>query len=395
MKSKFALSLVCSLPLVFPATAGAQKAPPVDVGVIVPRDVITGETVSGSVVTNPNDFINIPGMHVVKGQVPGVPGATPANLLSNYSLRIGMDAALPADRPFRFTVAKDLSIRVFRTGGREDDGWSTRIPLISDGAAPAFQLPKNFSIPPLNLAGALQRIHGPFSGDSDRTVIRVNGLPVTLLAESPRGVYCLVPGDLPPGPADWTIKDQGHSAHLRSWVLALQMSADRLKLMKGESTAFHVLIKGVETIPQEAWFGSGEVPEFMDPDVIRKFLPDFKPPSPSQPGVLVLTLENMSTGTVIMSGGDKLAFTFGYGQGKYEHHGTITAKQAGSFNIDGTLIPFLHDQPELPTDKPITVGNNENPPGHTPSPLPRRSPPRKRRRKRKIARSAAKAAWPW
>ena len=63
---------------------------------------------------------------------------------------------------------------------------------------------------------------------------------------------------------------------LRSWVLALQMSADKLKLMKGESTAFHVFIKSVETIPQEAWFGSGEVPDFMDPAIIRKFLPDFK-----------------------------------------------------------------------------------------------------------------------
>ena len=370
LKSKFALSLLFCLLMALSAGANAQKGPLVDVGVIVPRDVITGETVSGSVVTNPNDYISIPGLRVFKGQVPGVPGATPANLLSNFSLRIADGAVLPADHPFRFTVAKDLTIRVFRTGGREDEGWSTRIPLLTDGAAPAFPLTKIFSMPPLNLAGALQRIRGPFSGDSTRTIISVNGVAVRLLAESPRGVYCLIPGDLPPGPADWTIHDQERTARIRSWVLALEMSADRLKLMKGESTAFHVFIKGVETIPQEAWFGSGEVPEFIDPALIQKFLPDFKPPSPSQPGVLVLTLENMSTGTVIMSGGDKLAFTFGYGQGKYEHHGTITAKRAGSFNIDGTLVPFLHDQPELPVDHTIAVGNNENPPVHTPSPTP-------------------------
>ena len=122
--------LVFSLLLVFSAAAGAQKAPLVDIGVIVPRDVITGETVSGSVVTNPNDYINIAGMRVVKGQLPGVPGATPANLLSNYSLRMADGAVLPADHPFKFTVAKDLTIRVFRTGGREDEGWSTRIPLL-------------------------------------------------------------------------------------------------------------------------------------------------------------------------------------------------------------------------------------------------------------------------
>ena len=363
--------LVLLFVLSLASIACAQKGPLVDVGVVVPRDVITGETVSGSVVTNPGDYARIAGLRVVTGKIPGVPGATTANLLSNFSLRIADGAVLPADHPFRFTVAKDLTIRVFRTGGREQDGWSTQIPLLGS-AVPAFPLFKSFSMPPLNLAGALQRIHGPFSGDSDRTVIQVNGLPVQLLAESPRGVYCLIPGKLPPGPADWTIRDLNHNVHIRTWVLALEMSADRLKLMKGESTAFHVFIRGVETIPREAWFGSGEVPEFIDPEMIRTFLPDFTPPTPSQPGVLVLTLENMSTGTVNMSGGDRLAFTFGYGQGKYEHHGTITARRAGSFNIDGTLIPFLHDQPELPADTTIPVANDrvENPPVHTPSPAP-------------------------
>jgi hypothetical protein len=365
---KLAPLLVFSL--ILPAIAHAQKPPMVDVGVVLPQDVITGETVSGSIVVNPSDYANIPGLHVVKGQVPGVAGSTPANLLSNYSVQIGGAAAMQADHPFSFTATNELPIRIFRTDGNANEGWSTTIPLQSGGGSP---MPKNFSLPPLNLAGAIQRIHGPFSGDSNHTAIRVNNLPAKLLAESPRGAYCFLPADLPPGPADWTIHDQQRSVRLRSWVLALQMSADKLKLMKGESTAFHVYVKGVETIPQEAWFGSGDVPDFIDPAIIRKFLPDFKPPSPSQPGVLVLTLENMSTGTVVMSGGNKVALTFGYGQGKYEYHGSITATRAGSFNIDGTLIPFLHDQPEL-VDNTVSGGNNNdnvgNPPVHTPSATP-------------------------
>ncbi|HEV8184048.1 MAG TPA: hypothetical protein VGQ61_16830, partial [Candidatus Angelobacter sp.] len=290
-QSKFALLIIFTA---FSAALGqAQKQPMVDVGVVLPQDVITGETVSGSIVVKPSDYETIPGLHVVKGQVPGVAGSTPANLLSNYSLQIGGGAAGQADHPFSFTVTNELPIRIFRTGGRAEDGWSATIPLTSGGKA-GLPIPKNFSLPPLNLAGAIQRIHGPFSGDGNRTVIRVNNLPAKLLAESPRGAYCFLPADLPPGPMDWTIHDEQRSVRLRSWVLALQMSADKLKLMKGESTAFHVYIKGVETIPQEAWFGSGDVPDFIDPAIIRKFLPDFKPPSPSQPGVLVLTLENMS-----------------------------------------------------------------------------------------------------
>jgi hypothetical protein len=366
------LALVIVFTAFCAALAHAQKPPMVDVGVVLPQDVISGETVSGSIIVNPSDYASIPGLHVVKGQVPGVAGSTPANLLSYYSLRIGVSATtVPADHPFSFIVTDGLLITMFRTGGKADEGWSTTIPLSpAGGQSPA---PKNFSLPPLNLAGAIQRIHGPFSGDGNRTVIRVNNLPARLLAESPRGVYCFIPSNVSPGPADWTIHDEQRSVRLRSWVLALQMSADKLKLMKGESTAFHVYVKGVESVPREAWFGSGDVPDFIDPDIIRKFLPDFKPPSPTQPGVLVLTLENMSTGTVVMSGGNKVALTFGYGQGKYEYHGAITATRAGSFNIDGTLIPFLHDQPEL-VDNTVSGGNNNdkagNPPVYKPSPTP-------------------------
>lgn len=58
-----------------------------------------------------------------------------------------------------------------------------------------------------------------------------------------------------------------------------------------------------------------------------------------------------------MSGGNRLVLTFGYGQSKYEHHGTITATRSGSFDIDATLIPFLHDQPEL-VDNTVSGGDN-------------------------------------
>jgi hypothetical protein len=361
VKCKLAPLIIFSLLL--PAIAHAQKPPMVDVGVVLPQDVMTGETVSGSVVVNPSDYAAIPGLHVVKGQVPGVAGSTPANLLNYYSLQIGSAGAVTqADHPFSFTVTNELPIRIFRTGGRADESWSTTIPLTSVGK-PGFPIPNTFSMPPLNLAGALQRIHGPFSGDSNHTVIRVNNLRARLLIESPRSVHCFVPVGLRPGPADWVITDpttnnQQRSARLRSWVLALEMSADKLKLKKGESTAIHVFIKGVETVPREAWIGSGDVPDFIDPGIVRKFLPDFKPPSPTQPGVLVLALENMSPATVVMSGGNKLALTFGQGQEKYEYHGTITATQAGSFDIDGTLIPFLQDQPELANNKaPSGSGN--------------------------------------
>jgi hypothetical protein len=50
---KFALLIIFTA--LSAVAAHAQKPPMVDVGVVPPQDVITGETVSGSIVINPND----------------------------------------------------------------------------------------------------------------------------------------------------------------------------------------------------------------------------------------------------------------------------------------------------------------------------------------------------
>jgi hypothetical protein len=358
----------------FSGSMAAQKATMIDVGVVVPRSVITNETVSASMVSNPRDFSGITTLQVIPAQLPGIPGVNAADLLKKYKVQAGDNAGfVPADQPFSFTATDNVQLKIARSDIENAPVTNLKLPL-TFGGAPAAPAGPGYHIPPLTLAGAVHLIHGPLSGDSRKTQITVNGAAAKILAESPSEVFCFVPPATLVGPAEWILEDSGRRAKLKTWVLALQMSADKLKLMKGESTAFHVYIKGVETIPQEAWFGSGDVPELVDPALITRFLPNFKPPSPSQPGVLVLTLENMSAGTVTMSGGNKLALTFSYGQGKYEHHGTITATRAGSFDIDGTLIPFLHDQPDIPPT--ITVGNDniENPPIHTPSPTPTPTP---------------------
>lgn len=334
------------------ACAVAQKASMVEAGVVAPRDVITGETISAAMVTSPRDFASIGSLQVLPVQLPGIPGVSAADLLKRYKVQAGEGANfIPADGPFSFRAADNLSLKIMRSDIENAPVIALRIPLALRGGS-AVPGDPGFRIPPITLAGAVHLIRGPLSGDSNQTRIDVNGTAAKILAESPRLVFCLVPSTIASGPAEWIVQDGGRRTRLKSWILALQMSADKLLLNKGESTAFHVYIRGVETIPQEAWFGSGRVPELVDPALITKFLPGFQTPSPLQPGVLVLTLENTTTGTAVMSGGNKLALTFGYGASRYEHHGTITATRAGHFNIDGTLIPFLHDLPGegLPMD---------------------------------------------
>jgi hypothetical protein len=346
---RFAQEIVVVLLAVLSSGAAAQNAPLVDVGLVVPRDAITNETISATMVTDPRDFEGIAALEVVPIQVPAIPGVNTYDLLGHYKVQVGENPNfVPAGSAFVFTATDGLQLRFKRSDIANGPMITTRASLRLTGASPNSLHDDGFRSPPITMAGALHLIHGPLSGASSQTQVRVNGTAAKILAESPREVFCFVPPTMPVGPAEWTVQEGDRRTRLKTWVLGLQMSADKLKLMKGESTAFHVFIRGVETIPKEAWSGSGSVPELVNPALIRKFLPDFTPPSPLQPGVLVLALENLSTGTVVMSGGDKLALTFSYGQPKYEYHGTITASKAGSFNIDGTLIPFLHDEPGLP-----------------------------------------------
>lgn len=197
-------------------------------------------------------------MQIVPAQLPGIPGVSAADLLKKYKLQAGDSADfVPADGPFSFKAADKLQLKVTRSDVENAPVTTLQIPLTL-GSAPTTPAGSGYRIPPLTLPGAVHLIHGPLSGDTRKTQITVNGTTVKILAESPREVFCFVPPTTQIGPAEWILEDSGRRVHLKIWVLALQMSPDKLKLMKGESTAFHVYIKGVETIPQEAWFAAVE-----------------------------------------------------------------------------------------------------------------------------------------
>jgi hypothetical protein len=293
--------------------AAAQKISMVDVGVVAPAQVISGETISAAMVANPRDFSSFAALQVIPAQIPGIPGVNSADLLKHYKVLAGGTNYLPADGPFSFKATDSVTLQITRSDLENAPVTTARLPLSFSHAPSPSSSDYGYSTPPVTQPGAVHLFHGPLSGDSTQTQLKVNGTEAKILAESPRELFCLVPPALQPGPVEWTLLDSGRRTRLKSWALALQMSADKLNVQRGESTAFHVYIKGVETIPKEAWFGSGDVPELIDAALMAKFLPGFQPPSPMQPGVLVLTLENLSTGTVAMSDGNKLALTFHYG----------------------------------------------------------------------------------
>lgn len=310
------------------------------VGVVIPKDLGRGEQASGSVVLNPGNYTNIPGVQVITATIPSAQtGSTLA--LNNFQVELN-GRTQPANHPFTFTVGDDLGLRLKSAAAPEIQPVNINLAL-----APGSTLTQRvqFTAPPIALAGSLQIIHGPFDGDSSNTSVNVNGNEARVIAESPRALFYLIPDNVAPGPAQVDVREKQNRCRLRIWVIGLQMSADRLHLKRGESTAFHVKITGAETIPKEAWSGGGEVSELVDFSTVRRFLPDFKPPTASQPGFLLLTIENKSTDVVSMSHGERIALTFSEGSTNFEYHGSLHSRQTGGFNVDGMLVPFLHELP--------------------------------------------------
>jgi hypothetical protein len=105
------LSFLGSLPV----PAAAQKVALVDVGVIVPKDVISGEVISATMTPNPKDLAGLASLQVLPLQIPGIPGVNGADLLNKYKVQAG-DAAnfVPAGGPFSFKAASTVQVKITR-----------------------------------------------------------------------------------------------------------------------------------------------------------------------------------------------------------------------------------------------------------------------------------------
>src|SRR5262249_30317518 len=285
--------------------------------------------------------------------------------LPDFQIQINAGPMQPANLPFIFTASDKLDVRMKPVGAPDWQAVPLSISLSPGSGAPV--LLHDFTTSPIAQFGLPAVIHGPFGGDCTQTSIHIGGRTAPLIAESQHALFYWLP-EITPGPALIELQDGKQRSRLKTWALGLQMSADRLKLMKGESTAFHVVVLGAETIPEEAWSGGGVVPELEDLDSIHRFLPDFRPPGPSSPGVLLLTIENKSPSIVTMGQGERVALTFtrpSSSGGKMEYHGRLVSKQAGAFNVGAVLIPFLHEQ------RGESVGQSDNTQvaGNTPPPV--------------------------
>jgi hypothetical protein len=201
------------------------------VTVYLPDDLAAGDTLSGTVSYSPSGKTETErekSLGTLRGYVVEVAGQ-PVPEGSGWQARIP-DAAGP------------LIVRLRGASGRP-----TEVP-IPVAPTPATS-PAEFGIPAHGQAGRSLSIPGPFGGGTAGPRIEIGGREAPVLAQSPRQTVVLVPEDLA-GPSTLRIEQGDSTAEGTVRILAVQLSADRIHLQRGERTTLHVEVRGLEGLAE-------------------------------------------------------------------------------------------------------------------------------------------------
>ena len=280
-----------------------------DVKVYLPDDTAAGDTISGTVVTEPK-------------------GATPEERARNRDTLEGLvveigDQKTSASKPqFKWLVpgARPASptryvVRLFDVLPNKELANAT-LPILPEAlntTRPGTISSADFKLPAIGQQGRPVEVFGPFDGDSSNTSLNSkvgagseNGSgDFGLIAESPRKVVFRSPVNLT-GPAEITLKEGnvGTSGIFRN--VGVRLSAPTTNLKKGESTTVTVQVVGLEGLQQ------------------------------------TIPLLLIKGGVVTMQGGDiqVIPITGSILQpgGTFTLTRTITGQQTGGFSITATVI---------------------------------------------------------
>jgi hypothetical protein len=226
---------------------------PGTITVNLPDDIMAGDTISGTVVAEPKGstspekeknktvlegmVIDLPGTKVPVNQrnfiwVPPTP--LPGQGPPGFQLRVIELRDTPPSRTYVYT---DCFITTY--------GW----PKLAAPASANIVEKVEIRIPSLGQAGRPIVITGPFDGNSDNTRLQVAGESATPLAESPRKVVFESPANVT-GPIEITVKEGASETKGTYRNVAVNLTAPKTSLLKGEKTILTVEVTGLQGLTQ-------------------------------------------------------------------------------------------------------------------------------------------------
>ncbi len=205
------------------------------VRVYLPDDIRPGDTITGTVVSEPT-------------------GKSGQELLKNESVLNGLVVDVdgqtqkgPGRLKFKLSSAAMglMPILLKNPGGKTQS--KTGIPLLSNSEGlPAVDSPgpQDYAIPPICQSGNFLPIPGAFDGDTRNTSVKIGGQTCAIFAESPRACLALAPRTAE-GQQTLELKEQGFTAVSPIQNVRVSLSAPKTTLLKGESTTVSVKVSGL------------------------------------------------------------------------------------------------------------------------------------------------------
>ncbi len=202
------------------------------VSIILPDDIRAGDTISGTVVIEPQGATNEERMAnaaQLSGYVIDVEGQRSRVADGRVLLKIGPAGGM-VPLLLRDTAANPVNVMGIAASPVDTPLQPQPAPAFAQAASP-------------------MPIPGAFDGDAANTKASINGRPVTIIAESPRQTVIDCPPELT-GPAEIVVTDKGSAVSARTNLIGILLQAPRTTLMRGEKTQVTLTVSGLQGLRQ-------------------------------------------------------------------------------------------------------------------------------------------------
>jgi len=282
----------------------------------MPDDAALGDTISGTVVAEPAGETaeeQQANMDTLDGYVFDIPEIPSKTVVSGPEETPGKEGESKKVVTWKIpaTVSGDIVDLIIRDP-KGNEVTKTDFPVSSPPAytPPAEPEESDYNLPSIGQAGRPLKITGPFDGEVVNTDVKIGGKDASILAQSPRKTVVESPKDVI-GPTDIELTDGNVTVKDQYRSIALKLSADKLRLKRGEQTTLKVQVLGLQGLKEE----------------------------------IPINLENKSPTVVSMEGGESQTVTITPGEvgseGVYTISKTLTGIQTGPFEIATYLTTLL------------------------------------------------------
>ena len=296
----------------------------------MPDDAALGDTISGTVVAEPaGDTVEErqANMDTLNGYVFDIPEIPSKVVESEPEETPGKEPeskkTVTWDIPV--TVSGEIVDLVIRDP-KGNEVTKTDLPVSppSTYTPPAEPEASDYNLPTIGQAGRPIEVTGPFDGEAVNTDVKIGGKDASILTQSPRKTVVESPKDVI-GPTDIELTDGDVTVKGQYRSVALNLSADKLRLKKGEQTRLTVQVMGLQGLQEE----------------------------------IPISLVNKSPTVVSMEGGDNQTVTIRPeevdSEGIYTINRTLTGIQTGPFSISARISPEYMTVP-----LPMTVADDRD-----------------------------------